>query len=74
MDDKIDHIGLTDVECRVLGMIIGNMSDCEIAFALDISDIELSECVRKLLIKLDAPDRASAAAIAIQQGLVRIEL
>lgn len=66
--------GLTPPEIDVLRMMVGGMSNKEIAFAIDVSEDTVNIHVENILAKIGALDRASAATIAIQQGLVRIDL
>ena len=65
---------LTPNEADVLRMIVGAMSDMEIAFALDVSESIIKLHVRNIFKKLEIADRTSAAAEAIKRGLVRTDL
>ncbi len=65
---------LTTSEEKVLRMIVGGMSNREIAFALDISDNALKTYLRSILEKLTASDRKEATKIAIERGLVRVKM
>lgn len=67
-------IDLSDLELDILRMIVGNMSDCEIAFALDVEPRALEEMNGGLFSKLGASDRAAAADTALSLGLVKLEL
>ncbi len=65
---------LTTSEEKVLRMIVGGMSNREIAFALDISDNALKTYLRSIFEKLTASDRKEATKIAIERGLVRVKM
>lgn len=72
-----EHIGdeeLTPTESGVLRMIVGGMSNKEIAFALDISENTVKTHVQNIFGKIGVSDRTSAATVAIKRGLVRIDL
>jgi len=71
------HVGseeLTPAEANILRMIVGGMSNKEIAFALDISENTVKTHARNIFDKLGVSDRTSAATLAIKRGLVRIDL
>ena len=72
-----EHIGqeeLTATETNVLRMIVGGMSNKEIAFALDNSENTIKTHVQNIFGKIGVSDRTSAATQAIKRGLVRIDL
>lgn len=72
-----EHVGkeeLTPAESNVLRMIVGGMSNKEIAFALDISENTVKTHTRNIFDKLGVSDRTSAATTAIKRGLVRTDL
>lgn len=72
-----EHVGseeLTAMETNVLRMIVGGMSNKEIAFALDISENTVKTHVQNIFGKIGVSDRTSAATLAIKRGLVRVEL
>lgn len=72
-----EYIGaeeLTPTEANVLGMIVGGMSNKEIAFALDNSENTIKTHVQNIFGKIGVSDRTSAATLAIKRGLVRIDL
>ena len=72
-----EHIGseeLTAAEANILRMIVGGMSNKEIAFALDISENTVKTHASNIYDKLGVSDRTSAATIAIKRGLVRTDL
>lgn len=72
-----EHIGqeeLTDAETNVLRMIVGGMSNKEIAFALDNSENTIKTHVQNIFGKIGVSDRTSAATTAIKRGLVRVDL
>jgi DNA-binding NarL/FixJ family response regulator len=65
---------LTPSESTVLRMIVGGMSNKEIAFALDVSENTVKTHAKNIFDKLGVSDRTSAATTAIKRGLVRIDL
>ncbi len=70
-----EHIGdeeLTDAETNVLRMVVGGMSNKEIAFALDNSENTIKTHVQNIFGKIGVSDRTSAATEAIKRGLVRV--
>ncbi len=72
-----EHIGeeeLTATESNVLRMIVGGMSNKEIAFALDISENTVKTHNQNIFGKIGVSDRTSAATTAIRRGLVRVDL
>jgi two-component system NarL family response regulator len=72
-----EHIGseeLTTAEANILRMIVGGMSNKEIAFALDISENTVKTHASNIYYKLGVSDRTSAATLAIKRGLVRTDL
>lgn len=72
-----EHIGsedLTPTESNILRMIVGGMSNKEIAFALDISENTVKTHNQNIFGKIGVSDRTSAATTAIKRGLVRVDL
>lgn len=72
-----EHMGeedLTPTESNVLRMIVGGMSNKEIAFALDITENTVKTHVQNIFGKIGVSDRTSAATLAIKRGLVRVDL
>ena len=72
-----EHLGqedLTPSEANVLRMIVGGMSNKEIAFALDVSENTIKTHVKNIFDKIGVSDRTSAATTAIKRGLVRVDL
>jgi two-component system, NarL family, response regulator len=65
---------LTAAETSVLQMIVGGMSNKEIAFALDITENTVKSHVQNIFGKLGVSDRTSAARLAIKRGLVRTDI
>ena len=55
-------------------MIVGGMSNKEIAFALDISENTVKTHNQNIFAKIGVSDRTSAATTAIKRGLVRVDL
>lgn len=72
-----EHVGqeeLTVAETNVLRMVVGGMSNKEIAFALDNSENTIKTHVQNIFGKIGVSDRTSAATTAIKRGLVRVDL
>ena len=65
---------LTPTESTILRMIVGGMSNKEIAFALDISENTVKSHNQNIFAKIGVSDRTSAATTAIRRGLVRVDL
>ncbi len=65
---------LTPTESDILRMIVGGMSNKEIAFALDIIENTVKTYVKNIFEKIGVSDRTAAAALAIKRGLVRIDI
>lgn len=65
---------LTGAESGVLRMIVGGMSNKEIAFALDVTENTVKTHVQNLFSKLGVSDRTSAATLALKRGLIRADL
>lgn len=71
-----EHLGseeLTKAELRVLRMIVGGMSNKEIAFALDVTENTVKTHISNIFEKLGVSDRTSAATTAMRRGLVRVD-
>jgi DNA-binding NarL/FixJ family response regulator len=74
LSENIGREELTPTESNVLRMIVGGMSNKEIAFALDISENTVKSHVQNIFGKIGVSDRTSAATTAIRRGLVRVDL
>lgn len=74
LSENFGQDDLTPTETNVLGMIVGGMSNKEIAFALDISENTVKSHVQRIFGKIGVSDRTSAATTAIKRGLVRVDL
>lgn len=74
LSEYIGQEELTDAETKVLRMIVGGMSNKEIAFALDNSENTIKTHVQNIFGKIGVSDRTSAATTAIKRGLVRVDL
>ena len=74
LTEKVDKTDLNMVEKDILRMLVGEMFDSEIAFALDISEEELKEKCRDLYRRFGVPNRAAAVSAAIKHGIVRTDL
>lgn len=65
---------LTPSEQIVLRMLVGAMTNKEIAFALDVSENTVKTHVKNIFDKLGVSDRTAATTSAIKRGLVRIDV
>jgi DNA-binding NarL/FixJ family response regulator len=74
LSENIGREELTPAESNILRMIVGGMSNKEIAFALDISENTVKTHARNIFDKLGVSDRTSAATLAIKRGMVRVDL
>lgn len=74
LSENIGQEELTPTESNVLRMIVGGMSNKEIAFALDVSENTVKSHIQNIFGKIGVSDRTSAATTAIKRGLVRVDL
>lgn len=74
LSENIGQEELTNSEQRILQMIVGGMSNKEIAFAQDISENTVKTHVKNIFDKIGVSDRTSAATTAIRRGLVRVDI
>ncbi len=74
LSESIGQEELTPAESNVLRMIVGGMSNKEIAFALDVSENTVKSHIQNIFGKIGVSDRTSAATMAIKRGLVRVDL
>lgn len=74
LSENIGKEELTPTESTVLQMIVGGMSNKEIAFALDVSENTVKTHNQNIFGKIGVSDRTSAATTAIKRGLVRVDL
>jgi DNA-binding NarL/FixJ family response regulator len=74
LSENLGQETLTPAETNVLQMIVGGMSNKEIAFALDVSENTVKTHVKNIFDKIGVSDRTSAATMAIKRGLVRVDL
>ena len=74
LSENIGKEELTPTEATVLRMIVGGMSNKEIAFALDVSENTVKSHNQNIFGKIGVSDRTSAATTAIKRGLVRVDL
>jgi DNA-binding NarL/FixJ family response regulator len=65
---------LSAIEQAILRMMVGEMTDKEIAFALDISDEKLEKYLANIFVNLKVSDKIEAKDVAIKLELVRIEV
>ena len=74
LSENIGKEELTPSEETILRMIVGGMSNKEIAFALDVSENTVKTHNQNIFGKIGVSDRTSAATTAIRRGLVRVDL
>jgi two-component system NarL family response regulator len=74
LSENLGREELTPTETNVLRMIVGGMSNKEIAFALDVTENTVKSHVQNIFGKIGVSDRTSAATTAIKRGLVRVDL
>jgi DNA-binding NarL/FixJ family response regulator len=74
LSENLGQEELTQTESNILQMIVGGMSNKEIAFALDISENTVKTHNQNIFGKIGVNDRTSAAAAAIKRGLVRVDI
>lgn len=74
LSENLGQEELTPAETNVLRMIVGGMSNKEIAFALDITENTVKTHVKNIFEKIGVSDRTSASTLAIKRGLVRIDI
>lgn len=74
LSENIGQEELTPTETNILQMIVGGMSNKEIAFALDISENTVKTHNQNIFGKIGVNDRTSAATAAIKRGLVRVDI
>ncbi len=74
LSENLGSEELTPAESNVLRMIVGGMSNKEIAFTLDVSENTVKSHVQNIFGKIGVSDRTSAATTAIKRGLVRVDL
>jgi DNA-binding NarL/FixJ family response regulator len=74
LSESIGQEELTPAETNVLRMIVGGMSNKEIAFAQDVTENTVKTHIQNIFGKIGVSDRTSAATTAIKRGLVRVDL
>jgi DNA-binding NarL/FixJ family response regulator len=74
LSENLGQEDLTPAEVNVLRMIVGGMSNKEIAFALDVTENTIKTHVKNIFDKIGVSDRTTAATTAIKRGLVRVDL
>ncbi|MGH3931672.1 MAG: response regulator [Pseudonocardiaceae bacterium] len=65
------HLGLTQRESEVLGLMVNGSSNRAIAAELVVGEETVKSHIRGIYRKLDVTDRASAVATALREGLYR---
>jgi len=71
---RVSRVQLSAREREILEWVARGMKNREIATKLSISEYTVRNHVIHLLEKLGSRDRTEATSVAIQQGLVRLEL
>jgi DNA-binding NarL/FixJ family response regulator len=71
--DRVSRAQLSAREAEILGLVARGMRNREIAEKLFISENTVRNHILNLLQKLGTTHRTEAVALAIQQGLVRLE-
>jgi len=74
LSENLGKEELTPAESNILRMIVGGMSNKEIAFAQDVSENTVKTHIQNIFGKIGVSDRTSAATTAIKRGLVRMDL
>ncbi|MGH9947834.1 MAG: LuxR C-terminal-related transcriptional regulator [Pyrinomonadaceae bacterium] len=74
LSENLGREELTPTEANVLRMIVGGMSNKEIAFTLEVSENTIKSHIQNIFGKIGVSDRTSAATTAIKRGLVRVDL
>jgi DNA-binding NarL/FixJ family response regulator len=74
LSENIGQEELTPAESNVLRMVVGGMSNKQIALNLDVSENTVKSHVKNIFDKLGVSDRTTAATTAIKRGLVRVDL
>lgn len=74
LSENLGQEELTASESNVLRMVVGGMSNKEIAFALDVTENTVKSHMQNIFGKIGVSDRTSAATTAIKRGLVRVDL
>lgn len=71
--ERMSRPALTEREIQILQLISGGKSNKEIGNILCISEVTVKRHVGHVLEKLQASDRAQAAAIAIRRGMLQLD-
>lgn len=74
LSENLGQEELTRTEQIVLRMVVGAMSNKEIAFAMEVSENTVKTHVKNIFDKLGVSDRTAATTTAIRRGLVRIDV
>ncbi len=61
---------MTDESVAILRMLAGNMTDSEIAFALNLAPAEIEARIRELLHELSVDTREALVAAAIERSII----
>jgi DNA-binding CsgD family transcriptional regulator len=64
---------LTQRELEILRLVASNRSNKEIAADLTISEETVRSHIKRILQKLDQPNRSQAALTAVRLGLIELE-
>lgn len=71
---EVDAANLTPTEMCILRMMVGEMSDAEIAFVLDTSKGDVEIQIDAILRKFGSPNRQAATRFALETQLIQAEL
>ena len=70
---RMPHPDLSARELEVLKLIVGGMSNKEIASALSVTESTIKNHVNSILGKLNVRDRTQAATAALRRGIVMVD-
>jgi DNA-binding NarL/FixJ family response regulator len=74
LDEHRGSETLTPTESAVLRLLVGSLTNMEIAFAMDVSENTVKTHVKNIFSKLGVTDRTAATTTAIKRGLVRMDV
>jgi two-component system NarL family response regulator len=72
--DRMSRASLSGRELEVLRLLVGGKRNREIATALDITEGTVKLHVSSILGKLGAVDRTEAVTVALQRGLIQLDM
>ncbi len=74
LEGRRSHRSLSSREIEVLRMVAKGLGNKEIASALNIAEVTAKLHVSHILEKLNVKDRTQAATVALQRGIISLEL